>query len=467
VRVAAAAALVVAGLAGWDFWAYRNALAFEQDNPAPAVARRWGELLAGHPALGLFWPARARTARQKQAEWTVKAASVQVANGTAAPGLAARLVSLKDEAPELVPAIRQVEAAQAQVRHDTRWSEVHAAARAVTPADEPDKPLAELQAFLREFPDTPHRDEAMALAQALRSQADRKQADLERKIVDDMLRAEELPGADLRDHIERAQQFLADHPRSVWRGEVEERLRGYTARLDERDIERARLYSRQHPNNFAARIERYQEYLKAHQAGGRYISEATEAKDRVLREWDTYAYRQAYDHLAAHPDDVAEVARRLRDYLRVHPDGRHARDAQAYLQWWDKVSVPGEYRVTLRRGEVEPDVGKFLGGGGPNLGVVLEVGGVTYGPSPVVPNTHRPIWDYTFARPIRWKLGDPVTIRVIDHDWSDSVVVVLNSRKGDPLAMRNLSGTVRFAQGGRTNLVFASDFTVPRLSRPE
>src|SRR5215472_12834979 len=139
---------------------------------------------------------------------------------------------------------------------------------------------------------------------------------MERKIVDDMLHAEGLPGADFRDLIERAQQFLVDHPRSVWRGEVEERLRGYAARLDERDIERARLYSRQYPSNFAARIERYQDYLKAHQAGGRYISEATEAKDMVLREWDTYAYRQAYDHLAAHPDDVAEVARRLREYLR-------------------------------------------------------------------------------------------------------------------------------------------------------
>ena len=33
----------------------------------------------------------------------------------------------------------------------------------------------------------------------------------------------------------------------------------------------------------------------------------------------------------AHPDDVAEVARRLRDYLRDHPDGRYAGTAQSYL----------------------------------------------------------------------------------------------------------------------------------------
>ena len=81
---------------------------------------------------------------------------------------------------------------------------------------------------------------------------------------------------------------------------------------------------------------------------------------------------------------------------------------------------PRDYRVTLRRGEVDPAVGKYLGGGGPDLGVIIEVAGVVYGPSPVVRNTHRPIWDYTFPRPIRWKLGDPVTIRIIDYDWSDN-----------------------------------------------
>jgi hypothetical protein len=464
-RVAAGAAVLVTALAGWDLWSFQNALSFERHNPAPAVARRWGAVLAGHPSLGLFWPGSARLARQKQAEWAVKAAEVQVANGTAAPDLAAHLVHLKDEAPQLVPAIRKVEVAQEQVRHDRRWDEVRGAA--LVPTDEPEKPLAAVQAFLREFPDTPHRDGALALVHSLRSQSAARQSALERKIVDDLVRSAGLPSADLRDLIERAQQFLTDHSQSEWRGEVEERLQGYVTQLDERDIERARLYSRQYPNHFATRIERFQDYLKAHQAGGRFISEATESKDRVLREWDTYTYRQAYDHLAAHPDDVAEVARRLRDYQRVHPDGRYAREAQAYLDWWEKVSVPGEYHVTLRRGEVDSDVGKYLGGGGPDLGVVLEVAGATYGPSPVVPNTHRPIWDYTFPRPIRWTLGDPVTIRIIDYDWSDSVVAVLNTRKGDPLAIRNLSGTIKSAKGGKTSLVFASDFRMPTLRRPD
>jgi hypothetical protein len=463
--MAGAAAALFAGLAGYDAWGYRSALAFERGNPAPAVARRWSETISRHPTLSLFWPSEAKRARLKQAEWTIKAAEVQVANGTAAPDLGDRLVKLKDEAPDLVLAIRKVEVAQDQVRHEARWKDVKA--EALTPTDEPEKPLAALQSFLREFAETPHRDEALTLTRTLKAQADAKRSSLERRLVDDLIRAEGLPNADLRDLIDRAEQFLAEHPGSDWRGEVEHRLQSYVHKLDDRDIERARQYSKQYPTNFATRIERYQDYLKAHQGGGRYISEATEAKDRILREWDTYTYRLAYDHLQAHPDDVAEVARRLRDYIRDHRDGRFARDAQTYLDWWDKVSVPNEYKVTLRRGEVDPGVGKYLAGGGPDLGVTIEVGGVTYGPSPVVRNTHRPIWEYTFPRPIRWKVGDPVTVKIVDYDWSDSTVSTLFSRKGDPLALRNLSGTIKLAKGSKTTLVFASDFKVPQLTQPE
>jgi hypothetical protein len=92
---------------------------------------------------------------------------------------------------------------------------------------------------------------------------------------------------------------------------------------------------------------------------------------------------------------------------------------------------------------------------------------VTFEQAVVVRNTHRPIWDYTFPRPIRWKLGDPVTVKIIDYDWSDTTVSTLLSRKGDPLALRNLSGTIKLAKGGKTTLVFASDFKVPQLTRPE
>ena len=83
-------------------------------------------------------------------------------------------------------------------------------------------------------------------------------------------------------------------------------------------------------------------------------------------------------------------------------------------------------------------------------------------------DSHRPIWDYTFSRPIRWKLGDPVTVKVIDHGyWSDATVVTLSSKKGDPLAMKMLSDTIKPTKGGATTLVFASDFKIPELPKPE
>ena len=99
----------------------------------------------------------------------------------------------------------------------------------------------------------------------------------------------------------------------------------------------------------------------------------------------------------------------------------------------------------------------------PDLSVTIEVAGVTYGPSPVINNHYDPIWDYTFSRPIRWKLGDPVTIKVVDHGaCSESTIVILHSKKGDPLAIRNLSDTIKSTKGGTSTLVFASDFKIPR-----
>jgi GTPase SAR1 family protein len=465
-----AAMILAAGIqAGSDLLAFYQASSFERapDSAAPAVARRWSELLEQHPSLPAFWPALAREARQKKGEWQVKAADVQIANGTAPADLIARLGQLKDQRPQLVPEIKKVEAAQEQVRHDERWKSVQAEALSLAAIDDPETPLATIDAFLRAFPETPRRTEALTLARGLKTEIATKRSAAERRIVEDLIHSESLPNVALTDQIDRARLFITEHPDSPVRPEVQHRLDIYLQKLDDRDIEQARDYSRQNSTQFAARIERYQDYLKAHETGGKFISEAIEAKDRILREWDTYAFRQAYDHAVAHPDDVAEVARRLREYLRDQPDGHHADDAKHYLDWWDKVSVPGHYRVTLRRGEVEPTTGKYFAGGAPDLGVVIEVAGTVYGPTSVIRDSHRPIWDYTFPQAITWKLGDPVTIRIIDYDWSASEIYVLNSHEGDPLAMKLLSGTIKPAKGGRTSLVFASDFSIPTLSPPE
>jgi hypothetical protein len=327
--------------------------------------------------------------------------------------------------------------------------------------------VADARAFLREFSWTPHRAEAQRLAAGFQKQVDDRRDRRESAEVEAMRRNGDLPNAELRDLIEQSQSWLDRNPDSRHRADVLALQAAYAGRLDRNDIGKAREYDRLHPTFFQNRIDRYQAYLDAHGGGGKYVREALEAKDRVRREWDTYAYRQAYDHLAAHPNDVAEVARRFREYQRAHKGGRYARDAENYLAWWERVSTPHEYRVTLKRGEVERNVGKYLAGGGPDLGVVIEVGGATYGPSTVIKNTHRPIWNYTFSRPVRWKLGDPVTVRIVDHDWSASDVYTLHSPKGDPLAIRLLSGTVRPEKGGKTTLVFASDFEMPKLSKPD
>ena len=467
-RIVAFALMAVAAMAGYDALAYREAIAYEQqkDRAAPAIERRWADLLTWHPSMGLFWPDFAREARVKRSEWQVRAAEIQVANGTATVDLPLRLSGLKDMAPHLGPAIRKVEVAHEQARHDLRWKTVQAESLSLAATEDPGAALSAIDAFLREFPGTPRRAEAIQIAESLAKERDAKRHALDRQFLEDLVRSESLPDVPLSALVERARHFLADHGDSPSRVEVQHRLDLYIRRLDEEDIEKARDYSRRTPSHFAARIEHYQRYLKAHQSGGRFISEAMEAKDRILHEWDVSTYRQAYDHLIAHPDDLAEVARRLREYLRDQPEGRYLADAQRYLDWWDKVSVPGQYHVTLRRGEVESTVGKYLSGAGPDLGVTLEVAGTVHGPSSVIKDTYRPIWDYTYPQPITWKVGDPVTIRLIDYDWSATEVYTLTSRPGDPLAIRLLTGTVKPSKGGKTTLVFGSDFVMPTLSEP-
>ena len=332
-------------------------------------------------------------------EWQVKAAGVQVANGTAPADWAHVWASSKTRRRTSGPPSTQVEAAQALSRHDERWKTVQAEALSLAALDDPAAPLRTIDAFLREYPETPRRVEALALARSLKDDLAKRRSAVERQFVDDLVTSENLPTVSLADQIERARQFLADHPQSAVREQVNSRLEMYLKRLDEHDIDQARDFSRKNPDA-VRQPDRTVPGLPEGPRGRRAVRQRGDrGQGPILREWDVYAYRQAYDHFQAHPDDVAEVAQRLRDYLRDHADGRYAADAERYQEWWDKISVPGQYRVTLRRGEVEPKVGKYFAGGAPDLGVVIEVAGAVYGPSTVIRDSHRPVWDYTFPQP--------------------------------------------------------------------
>ncbi|MFO0956008.1 MAG: hypothetical protein U0800_00930 [Isosphaeraceae bacterium] len=468
VNIGGAAAALVLGTFGYDTWGYRRALAFEKDHPAPAVSKRWSNLLAWHPTLPYTLPGDYRHAEAKRAEWQVKAAEVQVANATADADLPDRLKALKDENPALVGQIQKVEETRDRQRHDRRWKELQAAS--LVADDQPDAQLAALRGFVEEFDWTPHRDEVGRLADSLRKQVNERTLKRHSEAVEAIRRAAGRPGADLRDLIDQAERFLAQNPDTPLRTDTLALQDELARSLDKQDFDKARDFDADpaHATAFQARIDRYQRYLNAHKSGGRYLNEAIDARDRLLRLWDDHSYRLAYDHHAAHPDDVPKVAELLRAYKNAHPDGRHAREADDFLARWEKISQSSPYQVTLLKGEVGKDVGKYLGGGGPDLKVTIWVGGVQYGPSPVIPNSHAPNWGYTFPRPVAWKYGDPVTVQLTDTDWSDSTVFTFHSPKSDPLAMKMLAGTIKpTTKGEKPTLTFRSDFELPTLPSPE
>jgi hypothetical protein len=463
-----AVALVLAGLAGYDAWGYQAARRFGRTEPAAvAVQQRWQRFLAWHPTHPLFYPAQARQARDELRQWTVRAAAQRIEAGTAGPEIARTLDPLKEADPKLVEPIRQVQAAAAEREHDARWQRVLAGDQA--PGIDPRERLDAYRGFLSAFPESRHRAEAQQRIDALGATLADQQARSELQEVEALRRALALPDPDLADISEQAQRFLVDHPESTWGSEVQSLIESVAARIDAADIQKARDFSTNYPGSHATRRRKYEEYLAAHASGGRYTREAIEAIEAIDRERDVGLYRKAYDHAAAYPRDVPAIAQLLQAYLDALPEGQFAAAARSYLAWWEQVRQPGDYRVSLRRGRVGEGVGKYFSGGGPDLAVELWVNGVRYGPSPTAPNTRDPVWNHTFRQPVRWKYGDPVSIRILDHDWSTAgtPVYTLRSAADDPLGLRLLTGEVRSASGDRTLLVFESDFKIPRLPRPE
>jgi GTPase SAR1 family protein len=272
------------------------------------------------------------------------------------------------------------------------------------------------------------------------------------------------PQADLARLIARADGLLREYGDTPAGDQVSKRRETYLRRLDERDIEAARDYSAREPLNFYTRRQRFREYLD-HHPSGTFAAEAVLAVDAISGEWDRHDYRAVRDHFRDQPGDVRETEALARAYLAAHGDGRFRDVVTGLLRWTERAVEPAEYRVVLRSGQLDKKIAWFFSRG-PDLAVEIEVNGVRYGPSNIVANRYDPTWDYEFPRRVRWKLGDPVRIRVFDHDYYKRLAVDIASDPNDPLAFSMLSGEV-VSPSGKNSLVFESDFRLPELPTAE
>ncbi|HEV3118824.1 MAG TPA: hypothetical protein VGY58_17365 [Gemmataceae bacterium] len=282
-----------------------------------------------------------------------------------------------------------------------------------------------------------------------------------RQAYDELLRAA-AESQDVELLVGKCDAFLR-----AWSGaddepDVRRRRDAYLRRIEERDIEEARDYSRRHPLGFKIGVEHYRHYLDRYPAG-LFADEARSALRSLEEAWDKQDFREVRDFYLAEPGQIEEIVQRCRAYQTAHPDGRFKSAAGDLLRWTERVSTPGEYRIVLRKGHFEKKIAHFFSRG-PDLSVELEVGGARYGPSNIVVNSYDPEWNYEFPRRIRWKRGDPVRIRVSDHDYWDRVVVDISSSEGDPLAIGILAGD---AWCGKNCITFESDFTWPALPKIE
>jgi hypothetical protein len=431
-RVLGAAAVLLAGwLALWGYdaageWkAWRAAAAA----PDPASAyRAWQSYQAWHPARRLFRPAAAEQERREMA----------------------RL--------------------ETEVREQHRQERLAGLRRrAADPDGDPESAWADFLQFRSDFPEHELTGADAGLRDALKKACDERrgqraraaQAKREQEAqaaVRELERLEQSAG--LVELVGRSTRLLALHAGTPAAAELAIKREGYLRRLDEGDFEAARDYSTRYPNNFYTRKQKYQHYLDRH-PGGACASQAREALARVAREWDRHDFRAVAGHYKARPQDVKELRVRCQTYLSAHAEGAYRNKAAELLRWCDRVSEPGEYKVTLKSGSFSKKVAHLISRGA-YLSVQVEVNGVRHGPSTIVKRSYSPEWDYEFPRTVRWKLGDSVRVIVTDnYYWKRKVADVTFE---DDLAIRKLCGEVEVTYG---TLTFACDFTMPAVPRVE
>lgn len=339
-------------------------------------------------------------------------------------------------------------------QHSERLAELRR--HAADPDADAETVWQELQRFRRDFPEQDVDSDWRSFRDALKQ---RRDAERERRAENAFRDLQRLGDkGDLAAWIEEADGFLRDFGDTAHESEVRRIRAACVLRLDERDIEFARAYSAAHPLNFRTRRERYQHYLERHPDGA-FAAEANSALQHIDADWDKHDFRAVRDYFQAHPGDVKELQTLGRSYLAVHAKGRFCSAAHDLLRWTERVTQPGEYRVVLKNGSFDRSVAALVSRG-PSLSVEIEVNGVRYGPSNIVPRSYQPEWNYEFPRRVRWKLGDSVRILVRDNYYWQRPLLDISAEENDPLAMLLLSGEVNV---GRNSLTFASDFTMPQM----
>ncbi len=418
----AAVVAVAATLAGYDVLGRRGAERYAAEHPddPAAVLAHWQAFRQQHPTRALFQPAATEDEE-------------------------ARLRELSAEARR-----RDCENHLTELRR-----------RAADPDADPEDTWKEFVTFRTDYPEADVAADLHYLRDTVKSRRDEQVARKARQSYDELVSAEQRT-SDLPVLLALADRWLRTFPGNPQDSDVRRRRDAYLARLDERDLEAARAYSAREPLNFHTRREQYQRYLDRHPEG-HFRTEAGAALRTIDAEWDKHDFRAVRDHFVAKPGETEELVARCRTYLAVHPQGQFKDAALELLRWTERVTAANDYHVTLKGGHFEKSVARFFSLG-PDLSVELEVAGVRYGPSQVTRNQYDPTWNYEFDRPVRWKLGDKVVIRVTDHDWKDRVVVEIASNDGEPLGMRLLSGE---ATSGGNRLTFESDFAPPALPKIE
>src|SRR5262245_16712114 len=108
-------------------------------------------------------------------------------------------------------------------------------------------------------------------------------------------RAEQTVGTDYRSLMDLVERFLETHPHSTAADEAKRLYAEYARLWDEHGFQEARAFSQSAPESFAARIDRYQDYLDRHGAAGRFVEPAQRAIAQIRRDWADHDYRSACD----------------------------------------------------------------------------------------------------------------------------------------------------------------------------